>query len=51
MNPTICPKCNSHSTFCINDFLEYLKIRQCEYCGCQYEVEYEMQVKEIRIKE
>ena len=46
-----CPKCKSENTYCINDFLEYaIEYRKCEDCDCNYEVEYEMTVKEIRIR-
>ena len=51
LNKTICPKCKSEDTFCINDFLEYaLEYRECEECGCKYEVHYETIVKEIKIR-
>lgn len=51
MKHNICPKCESENTFCVNDFLEYaLELRECEDCDCQYEVKYEMIIKEIKIK-
>lgn len=51
MNEIECPICKSEETFCVNDFMEYaLEYRECEECGCKYEVHYELKVKEIKIR-
>lgn len=51
MNPLMCPNCHRDNTFCANDFLECaLEYRECEDCGCKYEVKYELTVKEIKMK-
>jgi Zn ribbon nucleic-acid-binding protein len=51
MNAIECPKCKSEETFCVNDFMEYaLELRECENCGCKYEVHYKLIVKDIKIK-
>ena len=45
-----CPNCKSEETYCVNDFMERaVEYRKCEDCDCNYEVQYEMTVKDIKI--
>lgn len=47
---TDCPRCQSDDTYMMNDFLQKAsELRKCENCGCEYEVIYDMQIKEIKI--
>lgn len=46
---TICPKCKSEETFQSQDWLGR-EIRECEDCGCEYEINYELKVRSITIK-
>lgn len=49
LDATICPKCKSEETYCSQDWLGK-ELRECEECGCLYQVDYDIKVQKITVK-
>lgn len=49
MNVSTCPVCNSDETYQEQDWLGK-ELRHCERCETNYEVVYDLKVKEVKIK-
>lgn len=48
MRFNICPSCKSGDTYQEQDWVGK-ELRHCESCGTNYEVEYELEIKKIKI--